>query len=300
MGKQTITAGISTPTRLALDALGNLYVVNTSDVTVYAPTTTSVLRTVSGVPILIDASGWFYNTWESSFRACLYRACALVFHFGLSASAPYPSTQTQQITLWSCGGVFHIRCPGFGGLALDRSQNVYAWDSSCPFICNNNFTNRFSVWAQGLASSRTGFSESIMNIVAMAFDASGMRYEDDGSVISEYAPLSATLVHTITGGISSSTTLAVDNSNNLYVANGSGPSITVYAPGQTSVLRTITKGITAPKKLGFDRFNNLYVLNGPSSGYANGSVSIYAPGAISPSQVITGGIYNPTDMVVQP
>ena len=44
---RTIHSGIERPKALAFDAVGDLFVADTANVTVYAPGTTSVLRTIS-------------------------------------------------------------------------------------------------------------------------------------------------------------------------------------------------------------------------------------------------------------
>ena len=55
--------------------------------------------------------------------------------------------------------------------------------------------------------------------------------------------------------------LAVDSSQDLYVANYDGGTVTVYPPGKGKVLRTISNSVSPPIALAFDHANNLYVLD---------------------------------------
>ncbi|MGA8535112.1 MAG: hypothetical protein WB615_13470 [Candidatus Tumulicola sp.] len=101
-------------------------------------------------------------------------------------------------------------------------------------------------------------------------------------------------------------TLALDQSNNLYVANcntcvddsrfdgqsRAQDSVTVYRANQTQLLGTITQGIHKPQSLAFDPAGNLYVGNlGTSRNHP--SVAVYAPGSTSLAQNITQGITRP-------
>ena len=109
-------------------------------------------------------------------------------------------------------------------------------------------------------------------------------------------------------GLYWATTLAVDRSNDLFVADcntcvssGEKPaaaadSVTEYAPGQTNPSRTITQGIHHPVALALDAGGNLYVSN---NGFNDGSkhlgaaITVYAPGSRTPLRKITQGILGP-------
>jgi sugar lactone lactonase YvrE len=103
------------------------------------------------------------------------------------------------------------------------------------------------------------------------------------------------------------TTLALDRSDELYVANCntcvySGAShhadserrdsIMIYAARSTTLLRTITQGVHQPSSLAFDSSGNLYVVNQKIK-HKRGSVTVYAPASGSPSRTITLGLTDP-------
>ena len=79
------------------------------------------------------------------------------------------------------------------------------------------------------------------------------------------------VVNTITNGVGFSVALAVDSSENLYVANRKGSTVTVYAPNTSVPALTIKQDIVKPHGLQFDPAGDLNVLN-------VSDVTVYAPG----------------------
>lgn len=132
---------------------------------------------------------------------------------------------------------------------------------------------------------------------AVAFDKSGYLYAiSDYFAVSVFAPKSRALVRTITDGIFEPLALAVDRSDNLYVANGHNgydANIATYPPGSGTASRTITDGIYDPESLAFDSSGNLYVGNGL---YAD-SVTVYSPsGALL--RTIADGVRDPQSIAL--
>ena len=130
----------------------------------------------------------------------------------------------------------------------------------------------------------------------LAFDSSGYLYAtSDDFDIAVFAPQSRQLVRTITDGIFEPLTLAVDRSDNLYVANGQNGQgdIAIFPPGTTTPSTTITQGIYDPESLAFDSAGNLYVGNGA---YAD-TVTVYSPNGTL-LRTITDGVRDPESIAL--
>ncbi|HTV74754.1 MAG TPA: NHL repeat-containing protein [Candidatus Acidoferrales bacterium] len=132
---------------------------------------------------------------------------------------------------------------------------------------------------------------------AMVFDRNGHLFvtniEGYGSV-SVYNP-GGSSAYTISDGVNSPLALAIDPSQNLYVANSGDPtnSVTVYKPGTMTVWHTITSGVDYPSAMVIDRLGNLYVANGSAN-----TVTVYKAGRTQPWHIITLGIKSPTALVL--
>jgi len=121
-----------------------------------------------------------------------------------------------------------------------------------------------------------------------------------GHAVYEYAPGASepydpTPVRTITTDIKGATSIVVDSSGYLYVANwerGGKMTVPVFAPGGDSPTRTISDGISAPYSLALDASGNIYVGNyGPPS-----TVTVYAAGTTTLTHTITSDVNEPIDL----
>lgn len=129
----------------------------------------------------------------------------------------------------------------------------------------------------GQLMSPARISQSIGNIVPKARSSAGSviyevngPYRVNGSVgVLDRKTLK--VINTITNGVGFSVALAVDSSENLYVANRKGSTVTVYAPNTSVPALTIKQDIVKPHGLQFDSAGDLNVLN-------VGDVTVYAPG----------------------
>jgi hypothetical protein len=115
-------------------------------------------------------------------------------------------------------------------------------------------------------------------------------------------------MQTITTGINEPVAMAVDSSNNLYVANclncglGAGAyvngtdTVTEYASGSATPTKTITfsgSGADIPFSLAVDQSGDLFVGND-----AVNSVTEYPPNATTPSKTITNGVSGPVSLAI--
>jgi DNA-binding beta-propeller fold protein YncE len=305
---RTISQGVYQPQALAFDVGGNLYVANygcfsgpscsptvPSTVTVYAPGSTSVLRTISqGVntpaALAIDGTGNLY----------------------VANPADYPSKGPSTVTVYAPGSNTVLRTISQGvdfpdALALDGSDNLY--------VANTN-ANTVTVYASGKTSILRTITQGVADPLALALDASQNLYvancgkclSSGTDTVTVYAPGRKNVLRTISDDVNRPNALAFDASGSLNVANYGCPSpfcrkiheyapstVTVYAPAGKSVLRTISQGLKEPYRLAFDGLGNLYVGN-----YGNNHVTVYAPRSKKLLRTISQGVNFPTALAFGP
>ena len=276
----------------------NLYVLDTStsSVTVYAPGSNTVLRTISRgiydpLDLAFDGTGKLYVANGGCTGSCSpYRP------YTVTVYAPESEKVRRTIT----AGI-----NGPDALAFDSSGNLYV--ANWPFYSG---TSTVTVYAPGSKNVLRTISQGIVAPVALAFDAAGRLYVLNASGnVTVYASGKTTVARTITQGIVDPQALALDASQNLYVANcgrcrygeSGTDAITVYAPGSKTVLRTISDDVNRPVALLFDGSGNLYVANFAcpttfcrnNHEYRHSTVTVYAQGSGSVLRTIRQGLKEP-------
>ena len=281
---RTITNGLDEPDSLALDRSGHLYVSNDGvrdyKVNVYGNQGAKLVRTVSR---------------------------------NLSS--------TDQVALDSLGNLYVLDKRGIAVYANGKSRAMHRintrYGTTIAIDALNNLyvvlaTNKVEVYPLGSKTPSRTISDGIFDAISVAVDSHGYVYVANvfggtgycgkfshGGDVTVYAPGNDAPIYTLTpsDGICFPGRLALDASDDLYVANGPPGteipgSITVYAPGGT-LLRTITQGINAPDALALDPDGYLYVANA----YAN-TVTVYAPGTTSVSQTLSNGVSYPISLAI--
>lgn len=262
------------PTAIAFDSSGNLYVANApagqnGDVIVYRAGTTTPLYTIStGINnprvLAFDAAGNLYVA-NSYFRVVAY--------------APGGKSPTHFFK------VFFPTAIGF-----DSSQNIYIATAPSPY---GHGTGKVLVYAPNFKWLRT-IVDDLNNPVALALSRTDDLFiaNYSGNNVTVYAPGKSSVLRTISQGVKGPYSLAFDASSDLYVANNRASTVTVYPPGRSTLLLTIHKGVSNPDAL---------TLNASSLFVANASnVTVYPLGGNVPSQTIVKGVRSPIALGIGP
>ncbi len=248
---------------------GSLCVANANSIAIYAPGSTSPIRTISHlqpVSMAFDRGGDLYVGIFSRVRGGVVE-----YHRGTIAVVQTIKHQ--------------VRDPR--ALAFDGSDNLYI----ANFKASPGDVTIYSPSGAFVGVIRAGISHP----GELVFDSQGNLYAGNvSSDITVYAPGQTTVSRTIYQGIGGPLALAIDADNNLYSVNNFN--VTVYAPGSLKVLRTLSDGIVLPSTLAFDRAGNVYVANwGPNP--SQSSVTVYRHASRRPRRAIRDGISDPDALV---
>lgn len=252
--------GVDQPRSVALDAQGTLYAVDTfnSVVHVFAAGSTAPTATLTGLPtptvLALDAAGNLF-VGDVGVNA--------VFKF-----APGATTPTATLT--------GLAQPS--ALTLDAQSNLYVANTAGDSV---------SVFAPG-ATTPTGTLTGLEFPSALAFDSRGYLFVGNtgllGAPVVVFAPGATSPTYELTSdAIVAPVVLAIDSSDNVYVASVENGSIGVFAPNATNPSRTIN-GANRPTAMAVDGRGNLYVIGDGG----DRSVLVIAAGANSPSDRISG------------
>jgi WD40 repeat protein len=130
------------------------------------------------------------------------------------------------------------------------------------FVENYNDITEYDPNGKLVRTITDGIPYEGFNAGGLAFDSRGRLYAITGSFdISIYAAGSRKFIGTITSGLRTPLAVAVDRSDNLFVANEIAENVEEFFHGHKQPGRVITQGINDPDALAFDSQGNLYVAN---------------------------------------
>lgn len=285
---QTIAWGVSEPVALAFDTNGNLYVANSGNntVTVYSGSggSRTWVRTISQnleVPYAMafdPVNGDIYvANLLGGGSGCGGSGCGTVTVY--STSGTYLATITDGVN-------------GPESLSVDGAGDIYLVNFNADYVpVYSPQTNQLI-----LTITKGVKDPSWPN--AVEFDGSDNVYVGNAgaNTVTVYPHGSGTLSRTVSQGVDSPQGVALDSSNNLYVADD--VYVTVYAAGSGTEKKKITSGVNAPYAIAIGPFNYFFLANGGPT--KNGSVTWYAPGTGNLQGTITTGIDGPIFLTFGP
>jgi DNA-binding beta-propeller fold protein YncE len=284
----------------------NLYVADSAAVTVYAPGSDSVLRTIAKLAptaIAFDPSGNLYVAnlpAGSNGDVTVYAAGsdkvlrkitqginspkALAFD---ASGNLYVANSYFEVVEFAPGGtspIHFIKVFYPDAMIFDRAQNFYVASAPSPYGGHGGKVDVFDPNRNLLRTITSGIDSP----VALELGGPGNLFVANygGNDVTVYAAGKTSVLRTISQGVKGPYGIAFDAGGNLYVSNNLANSVTVYAPGSTAILRTIRQGVSRPTAELFDASGNLYVANAKS-------VTGYGPGKTVPTRTIVDGIHNP-------
>jgi sugar lactone lactonase YvrE len=290
----------------------NLYVADLSAVTVYAPNSNDVLRTyshLSPTAMAFDATGNLYvanapvgqNGNVTVFRA---GTTSVLYTITTGVSNPKALAFDSKGNLYVANSYFAVKVyPPHGTLPksslhvffptamdFDSTGTLYVATAPSPY---GHGKSQVSVFAADLKQLRV-IVNGLNNPTALALSTVNNLFVANygGNNVTVYAPGKSSVFRTISQGVKGPYSLMFDPSGNLYVANTAADTLTEYAPGSSTVLRTIRQGIAHPDALALTG-STLYVANSKS-------ITVYPPGKSVPSQTITKGVQSPIALGIGP
>ena len=285
----------------------NLYVANVSTVTVYPPGGGSPLRTLAKLSpsaLALDAAGHLYvanipvsengnvtvfNVGKSSILRTITKGVAKPRDLAFNAAGDlFVGNSYFRVAEYVPGGSSPIRSFNAfypSALALDKSANLYIASDPSPYGGHEG-SHVFAYNSAGkplytITSGLNGPSSLALSSFGTLFVANYV-----GNNVTVYVLGQTKVLRTISDGVKGPYCILLDRPGNLYVANYLASAITVYASGQSKIARTIKQGISHPTAIAFDSSGNLFVANSKN-------VTAYAPGADTPFETVTSGVNRP-------
>jgi sugar lactone lactonase YvrE len=229
-----VSAGLSQPLGVAVDAAGNVYIADGQNNALYewvAANNSVAVLVPSGLNepygLAVDGAGNVY-----------------IADYGDNTIKEWIAANSNVVTLVSSG----LNNPT--GVAVDAVGNVYIADG------NNNAIKEWSPFNSNvvtLVSSGLSFSAGV------AVDAAGNVYIADyeNNAIKEWLAASSTVITLVSSGLNHPVGVAVDGSGNLYIADNGNNAIKEWTAANNSVA-VLVSGLDGPFPVAVDGVGNVY------------------------------------------
>ncbi len=282
--QSSLGSKLLTPSQVAIDAAGNLYVADPGQakVLVYAAgsgasSTPSSVGTGLTLPtgVAVDGSGDVFIADSSS-------GSVFEVPFGQMeiTGTPTEPNPTDQVTLASGLGTSGL------SLAVDGSDNLYIADPSKGRVVKLSAVGASTT--SNLGNTETIFTAGFTAPSAVATDEVGNVYVIDGVNLFELVGGSGAPV-TLLNNLSGATGLAVDPSGAVYITSASGTTRIPYVSGALNPgdETTIATTVSNTSSVALDRANNVYLVQASGGGVTlvstNGAMVLPEPATLTSS-----------------
>jgi len=263
----TLTNGISSPVDITVDVIGNIWVANIGNNTVEKFSSSGQLlqsvytgNTSYPIDIAIDASG---NLWVADLNDSVveeFSSSGMLLQT-LSIGVNYPSSV-------AINGAGNVWVSNYGNNTLEEFSSGGQWLQTISTGGNN------TPWILAIDGNNDvfvgNFGSSPSSDTVQEFSASGV------------------LLQTLDNGINTPTSLAVDSSGNIYVANTGNDTVEEFS-ASGALVQTINSGAgSSPGSVAVDLSGDVWVGN-----QGNNTVQEFSPNG-SLLQTLSNGINNPS------
>jgi hypothetical protein len=290
----------------------HLYVANLKSITVYGLDSPSLVRTISKVSptaIAFDRIGKLYVAnavgGQGQGTVAVYAVGASSPQYVITAGVHYPNAimlnDSRDLFVSNYFDTDYVYKPGKTA-TLYTFKNLFSMAFAADtlgnfYVAANEETyggggGRVQIRAQSNGRLLYTITSHIEEPEAIALDTSNNLYVANEANVTVYAPGGKTVIRTIKG-LTAPHALAFDQAGQLYVADDAANKVTVYATGKRKLVATIKEGVLKPVALAFDAAGNLYVAN-------ESSVTEYAPGTLALERTFTKGVSRPVRLAIGP
>ncbi len=289
----------------------HLYVANVSSITVYGLDSPSLVRTISKISptaIAFDRIGKLYvasAVGGQQGTVAVYLKDGSSPQYVLSAGIHFPNylilNSSRELFVSNYYGADYVYEAGKQH-PLYTFKNLFSVALALDtlghlYVAGNEGPyggggGRVQIHAQSNGKLLYAVTSHIEEPEAIALDASNNLYVANEANVTVYAPGGKSVIRTIKG-LMAPHALAFDASGRLYVADSVGNTVNVYASEKRRLVATIKQGVVRPVALAFDAAGNLYVAN-------ESSVTEYAPGTLALERTFTKGVTRPMTIAIGP
>jgi hypothetical protein len=279
-------SALMTPTQVATDALGNVYIADPGQakVLMYAPGSTSSSKAVSIGTGLTTPTGVAVDGAGDVFIADSGTGSVYEVPFG-----PSGLSAAGQVTLVSGLGTTGLQ------LAADGLDNLYIADPSNGRVVK--LSDIGASTASNLGQAETMLTTGFTAPSAVAADAAGNVYVIDGVNLFELVGGAGAPV-TLLNNLSGATGLAVDPSGAIYISSATGTTRIPYVSGALNLAGEIAVAstVSGTSSVALDRANNVYLVQASGGAVTlvstSGTLTLPEPATLTSSTNATATITN--------